>query len=250
VALLDERDVSDVDSVKVLHYRNIFLGFVGVMDNPAVKPLQTQFMWSRDGLAWERLPDRPPFIANGSPGEWDEGWVAVTALIPDGDRIRIYYSACNLPQSEDLLPRVRGTGLAFIQRDRFVGQQAGPEGGYLLTREFVLEGDRLEINCRTQVARPPCQEMAGLIKAEILERPATTQGEPKPVSGFAMEDCDPVAVRDDLQLVLTWKGSSDLSALRGRSVYIRFFIRNATLYTFRIAAATPDKPEASEMSLF
>ncbi len=33
---------------------------------------------------------------------------------------------------------------------------------------------------------------------------------------------------------MTWKGSTDLSALRGKPVYVRFFLRNATLYTFKV----------------
>ena len=50
----------------------------------------------------------------------------------------------------------------------------------------------------------------------------------------AMEDSDPAPVSDNPELTLTWNGSPDLSALRGKPVYIRFFLRNATLYTFQI----------------
>ncbi len=205
------------------------------MDNPAAQPLHAHLMWSRDGFAWERLPDRPRFVENGSPGEWDEGSIRIISLIPEGDRIRIYYGAANVPQSENRLPRIRGTGLAWIGLDRFVGQRAGPEGGYLLTRQFILEGNRLEINGCSQVRRPPSPERGGLIRTELLREPVEHQPAAA-YPGFGMNDSDPVAVTDNPCHVLTWRGSPDLSALRGQPVYIRFYLRNATLYSFRVAS--------------
>lgn len=232
LALPDELDVSDIDSVHVIRRHGMFLGFIGLMNNPADSPKYTHLMWSRDGLDWDRLPDRPRFIENGAPGEWDAGSITVSTCIPDGDRVRIYYIGVNVPQAEKRLPRMSGTGLAWIGKDRWIGQQAGPEGGYLLTRRFILEGDRLEVNCRCQVERPPAG-MGGLIRAELLRDPV----EHLPAAaypGFGMDDCDPAAVADNPRLVLTWKGSPDLSTLCGKPVYIRFYIRNAALYAFRL----------------
>ena len=127
------------------------------------------------------------------------------------------------------------SSVAYIGRDRFVGQQAGGEGGYLLTREFVLEGDRLEINYL-------CPHAAGQIKAEILERPEENQPEPQAFPGFSLADCDAISTGDELNRVMTWNGSSDLSALAGRKVYIRFFVQSATLYAFRIGSASSPQP--------
>lgn len=122
IPLPDEADISqaDVDSVTVVQYRNVFFGFIGVMDNPTRCPKQTHLMFSRDGFRWERLPDRPVFVPNGSPGEWDAGWVHVSSIVPDGDMIRIYYHGMNVAQGEKRLPRVGGTGIAWIGKDRFI----------------------------------------------------------------------------------------------------------------------------------
>ena len=236
VALPDEIDVEDVDWVKVTRCGGLFLGVIGLMNNPADSPKHTHLMWSRDGFVWERLPDRPQFVPNGAPGEWDQGSVSVEAVVPESDHIRIYYIGGNVAQAETRLPRIRGTGLATISHDRWVGQQAGPEGGYLLTRQFVIEGDRLEVNCRCGVKRPPSPELGGMLQAEILAEPI----EHFPAGsypGYAMEDCEPIAVTDNPRQVITWNGSPDLSALRGRPVYIRFSLRNATLYAFTVVAS-------------
>ena len=57
----------------------------GLMNNPADSPKHTHLMWSRDGFVWERLPDRPQFVPNGAPGEWDQGSVSVEAVVPQSD---------------------------------------------------------------------------------------------------------------------------------------------------------------------
>jgi len=41
----------------------------------------------------------------------------------------------------------RAIGLARIRRDRFLGQYANIEGGWLLSREVKVTGNRLVINC-------------------------------------------------------------------------------------------------------
>ncbi len=234
LAMPDEIDVADIDSVNVIRYGSMYLGFIGLMPNSSPDlPKHTELMWSRDGFVWERLPDRPPFIANGAPGEWDAGSISFGTMIPAADQLRLYYIGVNVPQHEKRLPRIRGTGLADLGTDRWIGQQAGPEGGYLLTRQFILEGDQLEINSRSPIQRPPSPELAPLIRAELLQQPQE-HNPATPYPGFSMEECDPIMVTDNPRQALTWNGSPDLSSLRGKPIYIRFYVRSATLYTFRV----------------
>jgi len=241
--ILDENDGADtgrilgnsmdIDAIEVIRHGDIFLGSIGLMDNQGLEPQRSHLMWSRDGLDWRRLANRRPLVENGGPGEWDAGGVGRVSIVPDGDRIRIYYRGENIPQKEKRLPRIAQTGLAFVGRDRFVGWQAGIESGLLLTRQFLVEGDRLEINCRAPAGRPGDPAWGAQIRAEILQ-PAEGNQAAQPYPGFAMEDCDPVPVADELQRTVTWRGSPDLSSLRGRTAYIRFSIRSATLYAFRL----------------
>jgi len=252
ISVLDEADEPevamlgnqrDIDSVEVVRYGDFFLGFIGLMDNLGNHPQQTYFMWSRDGLRWERMAWRTPVIPTGQPGEWDAGEAGRPSILPDPfnpDRILIYYRGNGVSQKEERLPRMLGFGLATLGRDRWIGWQAGIDSGLLLTRQFVLEGDRLEINCRSQVARPPSAQYGSVIRVELLQpweaNPSSER--PLPYPGFGLDDCDPIDVTDDFARVVTWKGSSDLSSLRGKQVFVRFHLRSATLYSFRIGDST------------
>lgn len=243
IAVLDELDDAqvqilgngmDIDWTTVTKVNDVFFGFLHIMDNLTMtNPRQNHLMWSRDGIDWKRLPQRPQFIQNGAPGEWDAGSIGSISLLTEGDQYRIYYTGGNTSQGEKRFPRFTANGMAYLGKDRFVGQQAGPAGGYLLTREFVLEGNRLEVNFSSQVKTPPA-EWGRVIRAEILQAP-DDQVAATVIRGFSIKDCDPITSQDSFSTTLSWKGSSDLSALKGKKVYIRFYIQNTTLYTFRIA---------------
>lgn len=243
INLLDELDDAqvqilgngmDIDWATVTKVNGVFFGFLHIMDNLTMtNPRQNHLMWSRDGIDWKRLPLRPQFIENGAPGEWDAGSIGSISLLTESDQYRIYYTGGNTSQGEKRFPRFTANGMAYLGKDRFVGQQAGPAGGYLLTREFVLEGSRLEVNFSSQVKSPPA-EWGRVIRAELLQAP-NDQVAATVIPGFSIKDCDPVTVADSFATTLSWKGSSDLSALKGKKIYIRFYIQNSTLYTFRIA---------------
>lgn len=249
IVVMDELDDSkltqtgnkmDIDWAKVIKYEGIYFGLLDLMDNLIISvPRHSHLMWSRDGFDWERLSERQAFIENGNPGEWDAGSIGRQSIVPDGDRIRIYYGlGGNTPQGyygqkgEEEIFRFRGTGLAFIGKDRFIGLQAGPEGGYLLTRQFILDGDKIEINCLSQVQNP-APDLGSLIKAELLQAPED-HFTAMPYPGFSMKECDPITVKDEFHQAISWNGKSDLSGLRGKPVYIRFYVRNTNLYTFRV----------------
>ena len=51
--------------------------------------------------------------------------------------------------------------------------------------------------------------------------------------GFTLEDCDRIKT-DNTAHTVTWKGKSDLSALKGKAVYLRFYMKKAGLYSFQI----------------
>jgi len=50
-------------------------------------------------------------------------------------------------------------------------------------------------------------------------------------------DCDTVR-GNALDHPVSWNGSSDLAALRGRNIHLRFFIKSAYLFAFRFAEAS------------
>ena len=44
-----------------------------------------------------------------------------------------------------------------------------------------------------------------------------------------------VDLKDAVDKIVTWRGSPDLSSLRGRPIYLRFRLQNMGLFSFRVA---------------
>ena len=219
-------------------------GRVRANGEPSKSQNQVYLASSRDGLHWERTWDRQPFIPRGREGSFDAGQVEPSTSPPveAGPDLLMYYYAAPFGQSEWF--DETGIGLCRMRRDRFIAQCAGdPSGyeqqaqtGYLVTRQFVLEGSAIEINY-TALPGPYHQPTDG-IRVGILEPPDFQTRETsyeKTVPGFALEDCDRL-VGDGLAQVVKWKGSADLSRLKGRGVYLRFQMKKAGLYGFRVVA--------------
>ncbi|MFN0166126.1 MAG: hypothetical protein ACKV22_06815 [Bryobacteraceae bacterium] len=250
----DERDEPDYDMIYVFRRHGLFIalysqmqqepGLVRANGEPSKSQNQVYLATSRDGLHWERTWDRQPFIPRGREGSFDAGQVEPSTSPPveAGPDLLMYYYAAPYGQSDWF--DETGIGLCRMRRDRFIAQCAGdPSGyeqkaqtGYLVTRQFVLEGSAIEINY-TALPGPYHQPTDG-IRVGILEPPDFQTRETsyeRTVPGFALEDCDRM-VGDGLGQTVKWKGSADLSRLKGRGVYLRFQMKKAGLYGFRVLA--------------
>jgi len=133
-----------------------------------------------------------------------------------GPDLLIYYYAS--PVGQYYLNRETGIGVCRLRRDRFISQRAGEATGYLLTRQFILEGSRLVINCASLNPAPrhpghPYQKESDGIRVAIIQardfKTRETRWETD-VPGFALEDCDRIFT-DNLSHIVTWKGDPDLS---------------------------------------
>jgi hypothetical protein len=126
--------------------------------------------------------------------------------------------------------RRRGIGLATVKMDRFISLDAGESEGELLTRPLTItDQTKLLINA---VANP-----GGYVLAEVLDQ------EGKPIAGFTREDA--ILFQDSAVFhPFAWAGQSDLSALAGQVVQIRFILRKARLYAFRLC-----RPDAAMSDL-
>ncbi|MFM2004309.1 MAG: hypothetical protein RI963_3735, partial [Planctomycetota bacterium] len=54
----------------------------------------------------------------------------------------------------------------------------------------------------------------------------------KPIPGFTLDDCIELNT-DDLDRVVAWKNGSDVGTLAGKSIRIRFRIKDADLFSFQ-----------------
>jgi catechol 2,3-dioxygenase-like lactoylglutathione lyase family enzyme len=102
--------------------------------------------------------------------------------------------------------------------DGFVSLSAPMSGGEMLTKPIRFDGDRLELNVATSAA--------GSVRIEFQD----TDGQP--VEGFALDNCDEI-YGDSLAREVTWNGNGDVSALAGRTIRLRFVLRDADVYSFR-----------------
>lgn len=86
---------------------------------------------------------------------------------------------------------------------------------------MTFDGLSLQLNVQTSF---PC-----CVKVELLS-------EGQPVEGYKLDDADPIS-GNFIDLICTWNGRSDVSALAGQPVQMRFVMRDAKLYAFQFMAS-------------
>ena len=91
---------------------------------------------------------------------------------------------------------------------------------------ITLEGDALEINVDAR---------AGWIRVEVLDE----HGQPMP--GYSGTDAPNYRSVDTLRWSPTWNEHQDLLPLQGRTVRLRFGLRNARLYAFQVRVTSGEK---------
>ncbi len=125
------------------------------------------------------------------------------------------------------IPLLKASEISFYHRsgdryvlrtDGFVSVNAGPQEGELVTKPVVFSGRRLVLNYSTSAA--------GGLRVELQDAAGA------PLPGFSLDDAEEL-YGDRIGETFVWKGATDLSALAGRPVRLRFRLREADLYSFR-----------------
>jgi len=102
--------------------------------------------------------------------------------------------------------------------DGFVSVHADYSGGEFTTKPLIFEGKELVMNYSTSAV--------GSVRVEIQDQEGTL------IPGFTLADC-PEIYGDAIEEVVQWKGGSDVSALAGQVVRLRFVMKDADLYALR-----------------
>lgn len=206
-------------------YGDRYLGFLTYFKRDLTDPrLTVHLLTSRDGERWHRPRATQPLIGSGDIGDPDRFTVMLTGAPPIrvGDRLYIYYRALANRHSpykgSDTALDGGGICLATLRLDGFASVAAGYDGGTITTRPFALAQSDLRINAKADF---------GQITAEVLDDKRAVIG------GFGEQDSVP-AKRDSVDQPLQWK-TGELASLRGRQVRLRFTLRNARLYSYRLA---------------
>ena len=211
-------------------YGDQYLGFLTHFDKHPLEQTQTlRLLTSRDGESWDRNPGEP-LIPLGDVGEWDRFQIMLTGAppIPVGDKLYLYYRGTarrhnKVPReydpriAPDQDPRSMAIGLATLRRDGFASLAASYDGGMVVTTPALLAGDTLSLNVKADY---------GEVRVALLEEDGTS------LPGYAEDDCIPINV-DGTDVPVAWRERRSLAAAAGRSVSVRFTLRNARLYSYR-----------------
>ena len=105
-----------------------------------------------------------------------------------------------------------------LRIDGFGSVHAKNKIGEMTTRPFTFTGKELSLNLGTAAA--------GFVKMEFLDASGN------PIPGFTLDECD-MFFGDTLDWRCSWKGSTDVSSLAGKTVSLRFVMREADLYSMK-----------------
>lgn len=240
--------------LRPFRYGGFYVGLLMWFYSTTSSTLDCEWVFSRDGLNWQHTGCKA--LCLGAIGEFDAYRACYTGyLAAEGDEIRTFYIGADARHNAPLEEKRFSLGMAAMRRDGFCWldscdteylaqrvQTAAMEDhkhvydeGRMLTRPFIFEGNRLEINCDAK---------GGRIDVAILD----TQTEPKrfvdesgyilgayeqPFSSLSEQECDTVSC-DAVCHTVTWQGQGDLSHLCGKTVRLLFAMRGAKLYSFTV----------------
>lgn len=178
------------------------------------------FMSSHDGQHWLR-PFMEAFIRpgldaknwGGAHGNQMPSWGVVQT---SDTELSIYWAEHydNYPAKEILPQLRRGT----VRLDGFVSVNAPYAGGEFVTKPITFAGKELVLNCSTSAP--------GSIRVEIQD------ADGRLVPGYSLDECREIW-GDEIERKVGWRSGADVSKLAGKSVRLRFVMKDADVYSFR-----------------
>ena len=94
----------------------------------------------------------------------------------------------------------------------------GMKGGELITKPLRFSGKTLSLNFSSSAA--------GEVRVEIQDASG------KPLPRYTLEDCPPI-FGDTLARTVTWTSGSDVHALAGTPIRLRFSLKDADVFSFK-----------------
>lgn len=151
------------------------------------------------------------------PGIGLENWTSRTnypawGIVPTGDREMSIYVQTSYGQPAAALQRYA------LRPDGFVAVEAPYAGGEMTTKTVTFTGKSLHLNYATSAA--------GSIRVELLD------GDGVVIPGYEADKCFEI-IGNQLDRAVEWNGSTDISALSGTPVRVRFVMKDADLYAIQ-----------------
>ena len=233
------RDLEDPQDM--VYYSSVAFPYesvmIGGLERMYMSPdvLDTEIVWSRDnGHTWGRARQRPRFIEWGVRGSWDDTWINLpaNAPIPHQDALWFYYSGRSGAHGSSYPHNHGAIGLATLRVDGFASLRATAKEGFVATTPMAWPGGDLHVN-----ADPRHDERAhpGYGVGEVLVK--VLDADRQPVEGFAKADAVPLrhnTVKQPMAAAkIAWAGERSLDELAGQTIRLKFWLREAHLYSFR-----------------
>lgn len=187
-------------------------------DHPYPGVNDALFMTSRDCVHWKRYLEA--WVRPGlDPLNWTErnNYPTWGIVLSSETEWSVFVSEHYRHARE--LPRIRRLS---IRPWGFVSVHAGYGGGDFVTRAVLFGGSQLRLNYSTSAV--------GSVQVEVQDERG------KPLDGLALADMEPL-FGDELDRAISWKNGSDLSAIAGRPVRLRFVLRDADVFSLRTVLA-------------
>ena len=246
---LDQPFSTNLYTMTAMPYSDVYIGVINTYHGETIQPIpddkpwmdrvDTQLVFSRNGVTWQRVlndgaitapqlqedrdwkqaAEQATFIPYGEfKKDWD--WGQIYPHHPPlvvGNEIRFYYTGISgrhwATYHKD--EPDHAVGLATLRLDGFVSVEADGEGT-LTTKSLVFLGDTLVVNANAE---------GGSLTIEALD------ADSKVIEGFGHANCKPITT-DSVRHVVQWKDKSDCHLLQGRAIKLRFHLNSAKLYSF------------------
>lgn len=221
-AEMDDPDGTEIYGIAAFPYEGQWGGLPQIHRSlPHLGYIDVAVAHSRDGKKWQR--EKELVLSRGDVGEWDRfNQCASTRPVRVGGELWVYYSGRLYRHKEykgsglkDTGPFLVGIGLATLRLDGFCSMQAGFDGGEIITKPVILPEGSLFINAKSDW---------GEVVVEVLE-----------TDGGIIEGMRSIPVSaDGVRLEVQWPDGSSFEGIAGRPVRLKFSIRNALLYSWRV----------------
>ena len=235
--------------MSAFRYESLYLGLIERYHTSEPPFGDMELTVSRDTRTWNRIRPRTTFFApppNGrETGAFDYA-VSTPGNSPPvdfGGALGFYYYGGPSFHGDRYMTHGRCMGLAKLRKDGFASLRAGRREGLVETRPFEWPGGRLKVNYRVLGgnlwAYSDLDGSDGWLRTEI------TDEDGKVLNGYSKNESVPL-FRDVVDAEPTWTAAAgqtpaaspgnrvqDLSALTGRRIALRFYLRSGEIYSFR-----------------
>ena len=185
-----------------------YLGLLMIFDI-ATNKVDCELAWSLDTRRWERVAAGTPLIPRGPEGSHDHGCIFGAAYpIARGGELILYYGGNDLGHNG---PRKAFFCRARLRPDGFAAiASQGSSAATVVTRPLTVTGRTLRLTA---------DAADGQVRAAIVGH-----------EECSLDRCRAISA-DVTGAPVVWRGTTDLTRLRGQSIVVRLEFQNARLYT-------------------